>query len=377
MLEILFIGSVGLIFYAYFGYPFSLFLVGLAWRKRVSQTPFFPRVTMIITAYNEEKEIKRKLENTRALEYPKERLQIIVASDGSTDRTNEITRAYRDNGVELLEILERKGKENAQKEAMKLAKGDVIVFTDVATIVDPDGLKQIVCNFADQSVGCVSSEDRLIRKDGKPCGEGFYVRYEMWLRRLESKVNSLVGLSGCFFAARKEVCRDFSEVMQSDFRAVLNSIKLGFRGITDPCAIAYYQDIADEKHEFDRKIRTVIRGLTVFFRHLEFLNFMRYGFFSYQYFCHKLLRWLVPVFLFITFVSNVVLAWKSLLFFILFVGQLSFYGLAILGWKRRSLFSKALIKVPTYFLTVNASIFVAWWKYLRGERVVMWAPSER
>jgi hypothetical protein len=165
--------------------------------------------------------------------------------------------------------------------------------------------------------------------------------------------------------------------MQSDFRTVLNSIKLGFRGVTDPRAIAYYQDIGDEKHEFDRKIRTVIGGLTVFFRHLEFLNIIKYRFFSYQYFCHKLLRWLVPVFLFITLVSNVMLTWKSLLFFILFIGQFSFYGLAILGWKRGSLSSKALIKVPMYFLMVNASIFIAWWKYLKGQRVVMWAPSER
>ena len=376
-MELIFIGSIFLILFAYFGYPFSLYILALFSNKRVQRASFLLEVTLIITAYNEGKRIRNKLENTLALEYPKEKLQIIVASDGSTDQTNEIVRNYHKNKIELLEILDRKGKENAQKEAVKQAKGDVIIFSDVATMLDPDGVKQIISNFADPSIGCVSSEDRVLGKDGNPCGEGFYVRYEMWLRRLESKVNSLVGLSGSFFAARREVCQDFSDELQSDFRTVLNSIKLGFRGVSDPQAIGYYQDVTDEKHEFDRKIRTVLRGLTVFFRHLEFLNIRKYEFFSYQYFCHKLLRWLVPVFLFIAFVSNVILAWKSLLFFILFIGQLSFYCLAILGWKRRTLSSRTLVKVPMYFLTVNASIFVAWWRYLSGDRVVMWTPSER
>ena len=376
-MEIIFVSSIFFIFFAYFGYPLSLFLLGLFRDKKVEKALFFPPLTLIITVHNEEKRIEEKLDNTVALEYPREKLQTLVASDGSTDRTNEITRGYHERGVELIEILERKGKENAQKEAIKWANGDVIVFTDVATMLDPDGLKEIVSNFADPSVGCVSSEDKFLGKDGKPCGEGFYIQYEMWLRRLESNVNSLVGLSGSFFAVRKEVCQDFSEEMQSDFRMALNSMKLGFRGVTDPCTIGHYQDVADRKHEFDRKIRTVVRGLTVFFRYLEFLNVLKYGFFSYQYFCHKLLRWLVPVFLFAVFISNAILVPRSLLFFILFAAQLSFYGLAFLGWKRGGLSSKTLTKVPMYFLTANASISVAWWKYLRGHRVVMWAPSER
>ena len=130
-------------------------------------------------------------------------MQVLVASDGSTDATNAIVRSYADRGVELLDVVYRAGKENAQKEAVQYARGDVIVFSDVATILEPRGLLEIVANFADPSVGCVSSEDRLIGQDGKPSGEGFYVRYEMWLRRLESEVHSLVGLSGSFFAARK------------------------------------------------------------------------------------------------------------------------------------------------------------------------------
>lgn len=205
-MEILFSGSIILIFFAYLGYPISLSFLGIFRKKAVKKALFFPDVTIIITAYNEEKRIRKKLNNTLGLEYPREKLQILVASDGSTDRTEAIVKEYEKNGIELLAIEERRGKENAQKQAVNLARADVIMFTDVATQLDPGGLKEIVTNFADPSVGCVSSEDQVIRKDGGPTGEGFYVCYEMWLRRLESRVNSLVGMSGSFFAARKLVC---------------------------------------------------------------------------------------------------------------------------------------------------------------------------
>lgn len=377
MLETLLIGSIVFTLYAYFGYPLSLYLIGQIRHRDLRKNPIYPDVTIIITAYNEEKTIRQKLGNTLGLEYPKGRLQIIVASDGSEDQTNKIVREYKEQGIVLIEIKERRGKENAQKEAIKQSKGDILVFTDVATRLNSESLKQIVFSFADPSVGCVSSEDRLIGKDGKPSGEGFYVRYEMWLRRLESKVNSLVGLSGSFFAARRVVCQDFSEEMASDFRTVLNCVKMGFRGISDPLAIGYYQDVSVEKQEFNRKIRTVVRGLTVFFYHLEFLNFLRYGLFSYQYVCHKLLRWLVPFFLCIAFITNLFLAARSIIFLLLFLGQLSFYGLAIWQWKNGIPSSRTVIKMPLYFLTVNVSILVAWWRYLQGKRVIMWTPSER
>ncbi|RLB67530.1 MAG: glycosyltransferase family 2 protein [Deltaproteobacteria bacterium] len=367
--------SLFLVFYAYFGYPLSLWLLKLFNEKNHQREMISSRVTLIITAFNEEKRIQEKLENTLELDYPAEKLQVLVASDGSTDETNEIVRSYADRGVELLEVENRGGKENAQKEAVACAMGDIIVFSDVATILEPRGLQEIVSNFADPSVGCVSSEDRLLGQDGKPSGEGFYVRYEMWLRRLESRVNSLVGLSGSFFAARKEVCQDFSGEVQSDFRTLLSSIKLGLRGVSDPEAVGYYLDIADEKREFERKVRTVLRGLTVFFSHLEFLDFRKYGFFSYQLFCHKLLRWLVPFFLVAALVSNTFLISVSAFYLVMFIGQLFFYGLAIYGWVKRSL--KGAMKIPMFFLVVNAAIAVAWYQYLVGKRVVLWTPSER
>jgi hypothetical protein len=223
----------------------------------------------------------------------------------------------------------------------------------------------------------VSSEDRLLHSDGQPAGEGLYVRYEMLLRRLESRANSLVGLSGSFFAARKEVCRDFSENMQSDFKTLLNSIRLGLRGVSDAEAIGYYLDIADQKKELDRKVRTIIRGLTVFFQHLELLNVFRYGLFAYQFFCHKLLRWLVPLFLFSAFLSNLVLAFGSGGYLIILLCQIAFYGTAAFIIVKKEPPKNILMKVPAYFLSVNIAITLAWWRYLSGYRVLMWTPSER
>jgi len=270
MLIIIFISSVMLALYAYFGYPVSLMVIKLIKPRVVVNHLIFLNVTIIITVHNEENRIGDKLINSLSIEYPKDKLQILVASDGSTDETNNIVVNYKPYGVELLAIPDRRGKEYAQKEAVKVANGEILVFSDVATKLSSESLVQIVSNFADNNVGAVSGEDRLIGKENGPSGESLYVRYEMWLRRLQSSVNSLVGMSGSFFAFRKEVCEDFSDDMQSDFRTVLNCIKMKLRAVSDSKSIGYYEDVSGNTHEFRRKVRTVLRGLTVFFRNIEF-----------------------------------------------------------------------------------------------------------
>ena len=375
MAEVLLVSSVLLIFFAYFGYPLTLLLFVRARGQQAGRTDFYPSVTFIVTVHNEAARIGGKLENTLALDYPRDKLQILVASDGSSDRTNEIVRTYHER-VTLLELPDRGGKENAQKEAVKKAAGDILVFSDAATALETGGLKQLVSNFADPTVGCVSSEDRLVGTNGKPGGEGLYLRYEMWLRHLESRAGSLVGLSGSLFAARKEVCSDFSGDLQSDFRTVLNSMKAGLRGVADPLALGFYADVADPTREWGRKVRTVVRGLTVFFRHLALLNPLRYGIFSYQLLCHKLLRWLVPFFLIAALVANIALVHDHFIYKALLLLQLSLYGLAILGivLPAQKVFA---VRVPAYFVAVNASLLVAWWRYLKGERIVTWTPTRR
>ena len=274
---------------------------------------------------------------------------------------------------------ERKGKENAQKYAVEAASGEILVFSDVATILQTDGVSNIVKNFNDPTVGCVSSVDKFIDKNGNISGEGAYVRYEMFLRNLETKVNTLVGLSGSFFAAGKEVCKKWSADLQSDFNTLLNCVKAGLRGVSDSDSIGYYKNITDEKREFERKVRTVLRGISVLMKSLSMLNPFKYGLFSWQLFSHKLCRWLVPFAMITLFISNWLLVYlsKPKIYTFLLIVQIIFYLIAFIGFMSKALAAKPLIKLPSFFVTVNMSILIAWYKYAKGERLVSWIPSER
>ncbi|MCJ7772939.1 MAG: hypothetical protein MUP22_07385, partial [Desulfobacterales bacterium] len=296
----------------------------------------------------------------------------------------------------LVSAPERKGKENAQKHAVDAATGEILGFSDVGTILKSNGISNIVRNFSDPAIGCVSSEDKFVDKDGNVSGEGAYVKYEMFLRKLESKVNTLVGMSGSFFAARREVCKNWATDLQSDFNTLLNSIKLGLRGVSDSNSIGYYHNISEEKKEFNRKVRTVLRGISVFMRNLSLLNPVKYGLFSWQLFSHKLCRWMVPFFLLSAFISNAAIMVNSLFMVIIFILQLSFYILALYYYKKHTTDNKldtmpfinnskfkiqnllaSLSKLCYFFTTANTSIFVAWLKYVKRERATFWEPSKR
>ena len=376
MLEFMFFFSIVFILYAYFGYLLALFILSFFKSRPVAKGNITPTVSFIITAYNEEKRIVEKIENTLKQDYPREKLEIIVASDCSSDRTDEIVKSYQARGLRLVRAPERKGKENAQKLAVDATSGDILIFSDSATILMPDGISKIVRNFNDPTVGCVSSVDKFIDSEGSISGEGAYVKYEMLSRSLETKVNTLVGLSGSFFAARKEVCKDWSADLQSDFNTLLNSIKIGLRGVSDPDSIGYYRNIADEKKEFDRKVRIVLRGISVFMRNLELLNPLKYGLFSWQLFSHKLCRWMVPFGMLIALGTNILLAFNSLFYTVALVIQIVFYSFALAGMYLGS-FSRGILKLPFFFVSVNYAILNAWFKYVSGERMVSWPPSQR
>ena len=376
--EIVFWVSVALITYAYVGYPLALGVVSLLRTRRVEKADVSPSVTFIITAYNEEKRIAEKLENTLKLVYPHSKLEILVASDCSSDKTDEIVKSYGDRGIQLVRASVRKGKEAAQKLAVEVAKGEIFVFSDVATILPELAVSNIVKNFHDSTVGCVSSVDRFVDQDGQASGEGAYVRYEMFLRSLETRVNSLVGLSGSFFAARREVCKGaWSDDLQSDFNTVLNSMRMGLRGVADPDSIGYYKNIADERKEYDRKVRTVLRGISVFMRSLALVNPLRHSVFAWQLLSHKLCRWLVPFAMMTAFVSNALLALSSRWYAMLFLIQILFYSVALGGILWKPLLRFPIIKLFSFFLLVNASIFQAWVRYWSGERLIVWEPSKR
>ena len=376
VIEWLFWLSVVFVFYAYFGYALVLYAISFVRSRQVQFGDYTPTVAFIITVHNEELRIREKLENTLLLSYPADQLDVVVASDCSTDRTHDIVREYAGRGVRLVVAPERRGKEFAQKTAIDATASDVLVFTDVAARLDPNGLRMILRAFADPTVGCLSRADRLIDAEGRVSGEGAYVRYEMFLRDLESQVGSVAGLSGSFFAARRDACQPWATDIPSDFTTLLNTLKHGWRGISDREAIAYYSNIVDERREYSRKVRTIVRGMSGLLRHLTLLNPFRYGLAAWQLFSHKLCRWLVPFALLTALLTNLVLALSSPFYAVLAIVQVVVYTAAAIGMRRVGRLS-GVHRLVTFLVSSNLSILHAWVHVARGRRVVLWEPSRR
>jgi len=365
--------------YSYFLYP--LILILLPARRNMELVPeppkTFPKLSLIITAHNEAGRIRSKLDNTLEVQYPANLLEIIVASDCSTDGTDEIVKEYREQGVRLVRADARKGKEYAQLCAIHEAQGEILVFSDVATRIEPGALKKLAVRFEDAEIGAISSEDRFISQDGSVVGEGAYVKYEMWLRRLESTRAGLVGLSGSFFAARREVCEQWDISVPSDFNTALNCAKLGLVAITCPDVVGIYQDVKDPALEYRRKTRTVIRGISAIVRHPEVLNPFRMGLFAFQVWSHKLMRWGVPWFMLGFLVITLVLAGTHRIFDLTLFAQILFYGIVVLGYLFSSLRTTSLVKIPFFFVQVNLAIAHATLQFLGGKRITVWEPSKR
>jgi glycosyltransferase involved in cell wall biosynthesis len=377
--ELVFWAAIAVAGYAYLGYPALLLaLVRLRPAPPVAKAPITPSVSFIISAHNEERRICAKIENTLRCDYPSERFEILVASDGSSDRTDALVSEYASYGVRLVRTGTRQGKEAAQKLAVEAARGEIVVFSDAGTELAPDGVRKIVMSFADPTVGCVSSVDALIDADGNLSGEGAYVRYEMLLRRLESALGSVVGLSGSFFAVRRSACREWAIDVQSDFNTLLNCVRMGLRGVSDEESVGYYRGVARETREFERKVRTVLRGITTLMRRAMLLDPLRYGLFAWQLVSHKLCRWLVPFAMLAALGANLVLLRSDASVYKATLGlQLAFYVAAVAGLTSAALASRSVFKLAGFLLLANASILTAWYRYWRGERVLMWAPSER
>jgi cellulose synthase/poly-beta-1,6-N-acetylglucosamine synthase-like glycosyltransferase len=379
MMAFLFYLSAFLCVYSYFLYPLILKLIPArpAEKIPVNENNDLPRLSLVITAHNEEARIREKLENTLEIDYPRDRLDIIVASDFSTDATDSIVESYADQGVRLVRADERKGKEYAQLCAIRASDGDILVFSDVATRIPANALSILAHRFADEQVGALSSEDQFVSHDGRVVGEGAYVKYEMWLRRLESDRAGLVGMSGSFFAARREVCADWDIYSDSDFNTALRCAKQGMVAITCPEVLGIYKDVEDPGLEYRRKIRTVIRGITAIARHPEVLNPVRMGLFAFQVWSHKIMRWGVPWFMLVFFVVTLLLQEQGMLYTLALGAQLAFYGLALAGWLSASLRENTLVRLVFFFVQTNLALAQATLSYLAGQRMTVWTPSRR
>lgn len=375
-MQTLFWVSVFGVAYSYFVYPALLLLV----RRNVlfnGAANDWPSVSVIVTAHNEAAQIEQKLRNTLSIDYPRDRFEIIVASDASTDDTDRIVQAFESRGVRLVRAAERRGKEYAQWLAILAAAGDILVFSDVATSIPEQAVRHLSVRFADPRIGAISSEDRFTSEGGGIIGEGAYVKYEMWLRRLESSVNSLVGLSGSFFAARKLVCQDWKINIPSDFNTAVNCVRRGMIAVSDPKVCGYYKGIKDETKEYQRKLRTVIRGISALVAQPDVLNPLQFGFFSFQVFSHKIMRWLVPWFMILLFVSASALVKYHWIYGIVFLGQVAFYVLSLLGLVLTKTRRNVWVKIPFFFMQANVAILHATMDYMLGRRVTVWNPTKR
>jgi hypothetical protein len=247
------------------------------------------------------------------------------------------------------------------------------VFSDASIILEPDALQRIVGPFSDPRVGCVSGEDHIAESGG----EGWYGRYELLLRRLESRVYSIVGASGSFYAQRRTLCQPFTEGMAPDFLSVLRTVEQGYRAVSEPSAVGAMTSVKDPKREFARKVRTLIRGMTTLFSYGRLLNPFRNGMFAFALLSHKVARWTVPFFLIAVLLSPLALL-TSPWYLAVFSAQVTFYVLALAALAEwQSVHRTFAGKAALYFSSVNAAILAAWCQYGRGVRQELWTPSNR
>jgi cellulose synthase/poly-beta-1,6-N-acetylglucosamine synthase-like glycosyltransferase len=375
--EIFFALSATALSYTYAGYPLLLAVVSFLRPKTVHRDRFNPTVTIIITAYNEERALTAKLENTLALDYPRDLLEIIVASDCSNDRTDEIVRGYSSRGVRLCRQPERLGKTAAQNAAVKQASGEIIIFSDATSHYRLDVIRAIMPNFADATVGCVAGRLVYVDPTGSRVGRGArsYWDYETFLKRHESRACSLIGASGCLYAVRRSAYKPLYHEACSDFIIATKMVEQGLRAIYEPDAVCTEETNRRSDSELKMRVRVIAQTFTDLWRHRLMLNPFRSGFYAVQLLSHKVMRYLVPFFLIALFAASAMLASASFAYRALFVAQLLGYGCALLAWLLEKVGIRTrLLALPQYFVLANLASLIACYQFIRGERYARWEP---
>lgn len=375
---------IGLLGYSYIAYPAGLWLLS---RRRLPPShaplpPEWPEITITVPCYNEEHAIADTISSLLALDYPAERRHILVISDASTDRTDEIVRTFSGQGVELLRLQRRGGKTAAENAAADRVRGEIVVNTDATIRIVPGALKQLVSVFQDPTVGVASGRD-VSAGDTQSAGnqgESEYVGYEMWIRSLETRLGGIVGASGCFFATRRVLYENkFPEELSRDFASCLIAREQGYRAVSVDAALAVVPRAPNLRVEYRRKVRTMARGLATlrFKRHL--LNPFKYGLFGAMLASHKLGRWLFQLTMPLLLVAALLLAvgnsWTA---YWVLASLTVCAAAAILSWRwpaGRPM--PRAVAAPGYFIWSNVAGLMAWVKFFRGEQNPIWEPTRR
>jgi hypothetical protein len=361
-------------------YPYAIYPVLLAAANRlagrrlpVADPGHRPTVTLICPVHNEKRRIREKVQNLLALNYPPERLQIVVVGDGCTDGTLPLALAEGGGRVEVVDLPGRGGKAAALNAGVERATGELLLFTDAGIVLEPDALVALAGHFADPAIGCVSGED-AIEGGG---GEGMYGRLELWLRREEAKLHSIAGASGCLYALRRSLCRPFRAGMAPDFLSVLDTVRAGSRAISEPGARGTMTATASVRAEFSRKARTFLRGITALAGNAALLNPFRHPAFSFILVSHKLARWLAPLALAGCLAGAFLLRGEPL-YRGLFFAQLALYALALAGLACPVLAARSLVvRMCAFFVLVNGAAAKALALWIAGVRQEVWEPTRR
>ncbi|MBN2145981.1 MAG: glycosyltransferase family 2 protein [Anaerolineales bacterium] len=378
-LQVLFWLGILWVAYATFGYALVLWLATRFIQRPVHKADITPAVSFLIAAHNEESVIAAKLENTLALDYPREKLEIIVMSDASTDRTNEIVEGYQEHGVILHAIPGGGGKPNAMNLTLPMTSGEVILISDADSQYAPDALRKLVRSFADERVGAVTGEEvRVPAETGGGAGEGLYVRLDNLIKRLEGQIGSMVMVNGGFVAIRRELYPVLDPTLNFDLVwAPLLQLQ-GYRTVYEPEARSTEVYALDTKGDFRRRLRTVLQAFYSYLSVPAALNPLRTGWYAVRLFSHRFMRWFVLPWLGVALAASLLLASTYPVYQWLLSGQALFYLLALLGWvldhcgKRVTIFY-----VPFYFVYIHLAAFVAVVQALLGKRVATWEPTTR
>lgn len=375
--QIVFWISAGTLAYVYVGYPLLVYLVSMLFPRSVARAEIEPSVTVLITAYNEETSIRAKVENTLAIEYPAEKIEILVASDGSTDATDDIVREFETLGVRLFRQEGRVGKTETQNNAIAKAKGEIVLFSDATTEYEPDVLRKLLPAFADESVGCVAGRLIYVDKASSNVGKGArsYWNYETFIRSAESVACSLIGASGCLYAVRKASYVSMYAEACSDFLVCTMLYRQELRSVFEPSAVCFEDTNHRPSDEMRMRIRVISQTYTDLWRNVDMMNPMRSGFFAIELISHKVLRYAVPVLLLALLISNMLLAGSSPVYSAILAVQVLFYLSAFIGWvlERFGVRLKFLV-IPLYFVLANLASVIAFFRFMRGERVSTWKP---
>ncbi len=374
-------GAAAVVAYVYAGYPAILWILAHIRNRKIRRGEINASVTLVISAFNEELTIAKKLENTLALDYPKEKIEVMVVSDASTDQTDPIVSGFSDRGINILRLPQRQGKTAGLNAALRAARGEIVVFSDANILYRRDAIGNLIRNFADAEVGCVTGDSRY--EDAEPseahAQESAYWGYERFIRSMESRVGSTVGGDGAIFAIRRELYTPLPAEAINDLVTPLEIVARGYRAIFEPAAVGFESTAGNFRGEFRRKRRIVNRSWHGVMSVSEVLNPRRVGWFAWQVWSHKVLRWLVLPLILLAAGGCFIASPLGLHYRLGAWGFMASLALAGIGAFAPARWGRAatLPHAAWYFYLVNLAAVLGMAMALMGRVEMIWTPERR